>query len=122
MIAATIALSGRSDGCVNPHSINAEQVSWIEVKKVLSGGDSETATANSRHDQVADWLGNNRCGWDEYCVTLPAPDIIIGGNGFALYLKDGSIFLGQRDKSMLVKRLSDDEYQQFLEMLFVSDH
>ena len=63
----------------------------------------------------------NRCGWKKYYVTLPAPEIIIGGADFALYVQKDSVFLGQSGETMLVKSLNETEAQRFREMLFSSD-
>lgn len=115
------ALSGCSDSCIDAHSVDVKEVTWIEVKMVPGGGDSETAIANSRHAQVAEWLDANRCGWKKYHVTLPAPDFIVGGADFALYVQKNSVFLGQRGETMLVKSLTDTEAQRFREILFASD-
>ena len=118
---AAFALSGCSDFCFSAHRVDVEKISWIEVKEVPTGGDLDTATANSRHAQVAEWLDVYRCGWKKYYVTLPAPEIIISSANFSLYVQKNSVFLGQSGETMLVKTLSDDEAQIFREMLFVSD-
>ena len=86
-----------------------------------TGGDIETASANSRHTQLAEWLEVNRCGWDEYYVTLPAPEIIVSSADFSLYIQNNSVFLGQSGETMLVKSLTESEVQGLRDLLFVTD-
>ena len=114
-------LVGCGDFCLSAHPIDVDEIAWIEVKKVPAGGDSETAIANSRYAQLAGWLAENRCGWEKYYVTLPAPDIIVVSSDFFLYVTKNSVFLSQADETTLVKTLTDSEAQQFREMLFSSD-
>ncbi len=85
------------------------------------GGDPETALANSRYKQVADWLDENRCGWRKYYATMPTPEIIIGSPEFYLYLDKNSIYVQKKGESILVRTLSNDERRLFLEMLFATD-
>lgn len=81
----------------------------------------ETATANSRHAQLAEWLEVNRCGWKKYHVTLPAAEIIVIGTDFSLYVQKNSVFLGQSGETMLVKTLTDAEAKNFYDLLFARD-
>lgn len=118
---ATFMLAGCSDFCLSAHPIDVDKIAWIEVKKVPTGGDSETAIANSRYAQLAGWLGENRCGWEKYYVTLPAPEIIVGSSDFFLYVTKNSVFLSQQDETTLVKTLTDSEAQSFCDTLFSSD-
>ena len=118
---STLALSGCSDYCFSSHPIEVENITWIEVKKVPSGGDLDTATANSRQAQLAEWLEVNRCGWKKYYVTLPAAQVIISSADFSLYVQKNSVFLGQSGETMLVKTLSDSEAKKFYDLLFASD-
>ena len=118
---AVLTLSGCNDFCFSSDLVDVESITWIEVKKVPSGGDSETAIANSRHAQLAEWLEANRCGWNKYDVTLPTPDVIISSADFSVYVQKNSVFLGQSGETMLVKTLTDSEAKDFYDLLFASD-
>ena len=97
-------------GCTHSHSIAEEAVREAEI--FLGEGQRDGLTSEELAGLQA-WLNDNRTGWKQNWVTLPAPEVMIRSEQFVLSLNGRSLFLAQKDAAALVRNLGDNDLEFF---------
>lgn len=68
------------------------------------------------HAAVQDWLSNNKTGWKEYFVTVPAAGVLIMSETFSLQVAPDFVLLYVNDK-MYSKGIDESVGRAMLEKI-----